>query len=98
MIGKGGFKGLEGIWWVEEGKGRRDGVVWRVEGKEGKGRRRLTAAFEAPPLAPGAGVALLKEKTIAFFSASPVKSDCPDVRRRWNRLIADGAEDRSRNS
>lgn len=57
-----------------------------------------TADFVAPPFAPAAGMALLKEKTVNFLSASPVKRVCPDVRRRWKRLMAVGADDKSRKS
>lgn len=57
---------------------------------------KLTAERAAPPLAPAAGVASLKSKTVSFLNASPVSRLSPETRSLWKRLIAVGAVKRSR--
>ena len=49
------------------------------------GKVSMFADFNAPPLAPGAGSALLKEKTVRALRASPVRRDWPWTSRRWKR-------------
>jgi hypothetical protein len=62
------------------------------------GKVSILAAFVAPPVAFGAGIALLKENTVSCLRASPVSKVSPWVKSRWNRLIAVGAVKRSRKS
>lgn len=61
------------------------------------GKLSMFADLVAPPVAPVAGTALLKEKTVRARRASPVRSVVPWERRRWKRFMAVGAVRRSRN-